>query len=426
MSAPFAERIHDRSVGPCRLLTLETPVDRVVSWRGSFLTYPNIRAGDDLTQQLMVAMLDKGTEQRDRFALSRVLEDTGAQLNVSSDGLYVDVSGRALAEDVPVVLELLAEMLRTPAFDAAEFEKAKAQALANLQQQMQDTGTQAHGLLTRRLYPPAHPNYNAPLEEQVAALQDLTVEDVQQYHAAHVGATDFALAVVGDLDRSHVEGAVRAAFGDWAPHDATPSHATAADPEPAGRAVYAMPDRDSIDVRMGHALPLRRDSDDYVALYVGNYILGGNFSARLMAHVRDEKGLTYGIGSGLQGITTRYSGHWRISVALSQEACAPGIAATRNEIRRFVDEGATAEELDAKKTTITGSYVVGLSTTRRLAHAILTNAERGFPMTYLDRFPDDVRALSLDDVNSAVRRYLRPDDLHITLAGTVPEAAQAA
>jgi predicted Zn-dependent peptidase len=186
-----------------------------------------------------------------------------------------------------------------------------------------------------------------------------------------------------------------------------------------------MPDKSNVDVRLGHPVPIRRDHPDYHALYVGNYILGGNFAARLMNTVRDEKGLTYHIGSGLSGVTTRYAGYWQTSVTLSQDALEEGLAATTDVIRRFVEEGATEAELDDKKTTITGSYAVGLATTRRLAQSILTNAERGFDTGYLDRFPEEIRALTLEEVNAAVRTHLRPDELHEALAGVPTEAPAA-
>lgn len=186
-----------------------------------------------------------------------------------------------------------------------------------------------------------------------------------------------------------------------------------------------MPEKSNVDVRMGHAVPIRRDHEDYPALYVGNYILGGNFAARLMTHIRDEQGLTYHIGSGLSGITTHYAGYWQVSVTLSHDKLEEGISATKDVIRRFIEDGATEDELDAKKTTITGSYTVGLATTRRLAHSILTNAERGFDVDYLDRFPEEIRALTLEEVNEAVRRYLTPDAMHEALAGTVPETTEA-
>jgi predicted Zn-dependent peptidase len=418
----LAPRIHDRAAGPGRLLTLETAVDDIVSWRGSFLAYPDLAAGDDVLQELTVSLLDKGTERRDRFELARVLEECGAKLNLSSDGLYVDVSGRALVEDLPQVLDVLAEMLQVPAFDETEFEKARAQAVAEVQRRMEKTGAQASAALTRRLFGAGHPNYSAEPEETLRRLRACTIEDVRDYHATHFGSTDWTLAVVGDLEHDPVESIVAEAFEGWEPHGAEPTHETEgrADDEP-GRSVIPMPDKSNVDVRMGHAVPLRRDHDDYAALYVGNYILGGNFAARLMNVVRDEKGLTYHVGSSVSGVTTRYAGYWQTRVTLSHDALEEGVAATTEVVRDFVSEGATADELADKKTTITGSYTVGLATTQRLAQSILTNAERGFDVGYLDRFPEEIEALTLEEVNEAVRTYVRPDAMHEALAGVAPE-----
>ncbi len=422
----LAPRIHDREAGPGRLLTLQTAVDDIVSWHGSFLAYPDVASGDDHLQELTVSLLDKGTGQRDRFALAQVLEECGAKLNLSSDGLYVDVSGRALVDDLPRVMDVLAEMLQEPAFEETEFEKARAQAAAEVQRRMEKTGAQASAALSRRLFGAGHPNYSEAPEQALRRLQQFSVADVRAYHAEHFGSTEWTLAVVGDLEHDRVASVVAEAFADWSSHDAEPAHETDTAPdEEAGRSVIPMPDKSNVDVRMGHAVPLRRDHEDYQALYLGNYILGGNFSARLMNEVRDEKGLTYHIGSGLSGVTTRYAGYWQTRVTLSHDALEEGLAATTDVIREFVEEGASEEELADKKTTITGSYTVGLATTQRLAQSILTNAERGFDVAYLDRFPEEIEALTLEEVNGAVRRYLRPDDMHEALAGVEPEPVEA-
>lgn len=422
----LAPRIRDREAGPGRLLTLPTSVDDIVSWRGSFLAYPDLASGDDLLQQLTVSLLDKGTEHRDRFALAQVLEECGAELDLSSDGLYVDVSGRALVDDLPRVMDVLAEMLQAPAFDETEFEKAQAQAIAEVQRRMEKTGAQAAAALSQRLFAPGHPNYSEPPEEALRRLQQFSVDDVRAYHARHFGATEWTLAVVGDLEHDRVESVVADSFADWSPHEAEARHETEPSPEmEAGRSVVSMPDKTSVDVRMGHPLSLRRDQDDYPALYVGNYILGGNFAARLMNEVRDEKGLTYHIGSRLRGVTVRYAGYWQTNVTLSPDALEEGITATRDVIRSFVDEGATEDELADKKTTITGSYSVGLAKTSRLAQSILTNAERGFDVEYLDRFPEDIEAVTLEEVNQAVRRHLRPEEMQEALAGVVPDPIDA-
>jgi predicted Zn-dependent peptidase len=418
---PFAARVTEAQAGPCRLLVLPTPAEQVVSFRGSFRTLPNFAEGEELTQDLAASLLDKGTETRDRFALARVLEDRGAELSVQSSGLRVRFSGRALSGDVPSVLEVLAEMLRAPRFAPEEFEKERAQQAASLQHEMDDTGTQAAGALARALYGPAHPSYRPRPEASLETLEALTVEDVRAYHAAHVGADDFVMTAAGDVEPDALAAVVEEQFGDWDGGNAEGRFDSQATPSDERRHVVEMPDRDSVDVRLGHALPgVRRDADDYLPLYLANYVLGGNFSARLMRIVRDEKGLTYGTGSSLVGVSTEYDAYWKIRIALSQEKLGEGIEATRAVIEDFADGGVTGEELAEKKTTLTGSFTVGLASTGRLAGALLSNAERGFEVGYLDDFPREVEALTLDDVNVALRRHFRPQALHEALAGTLP------
>jgi len=425
-SIHFGDRTDDRSAGPARLLTLPTSVEKFVSFRGSLVTNPDLAAGDDIRQQLAVSMLDKGTQQRDRFELASVLEECGASLNLSSDGLYVDFRGQALTEDLPAVLDVLSEMLQEPLFDPAEFEKTKAQTVGELQRDLEDTGSRAMGALSRSLFPEGHPNYREPTEQRIEQVQQTTLEDVRAYHDEHFGANELTLVVVGDLsstglDAAGVEAAVETAFEGWSLHDAPAVHETDTADRPSERLTIPMPDKSNVDVRLGHGLPIRRDHDDYLALYVGNYILGGNFAARLMTTVRDEKGLTYHIGSSLSGISTRYTGFFKATVTLSHDRLEEGIDATEDVIRTFVTEGATPDELAEKKETITGSYTVGLAQTKRLAHTLLVNAERGFDVDYLDTYLDRINALTLEDVNEAVATYLQPDALHVAAAGTRPE-----
>lgn len=422
----YADRVHDRPVGPCRLLTLQMPVDNFVSWRGSFRTHPDLGAHDDLVQRLMVSMLDKGTDTHDRFELAAVLEECGAQLSLSSDGLYVDVSGQSLTGDLPTVLDVCADMVQTPSFPESEYPKVQAQTLAEVQRSMQDTAPHASRALMQRLFSVDHPNYSRPFEGELERLQQATRADVKTYHHEHVTPHAFTLVVAGDLEHDAVETAVRGAFASWKGTAPDPTHATRATACAPGTATVPMADRDNIDVRMGHALTLRRDDDAYLPLYLGNYILGGNFSARLMNTVRDEMGLTYGIRSGLSGISTEYDGSWTIGVTLSTEALQQGLDATRQVVRDFVEGGVTEDELDAKKTTITGSYKVGLATTKRVAQSLLTNAERGFPVSYLDEFPERIQAVTLDEVNDAIQTHFDPDALHTAMAGSVPASVDEA
>jgi predicted Zn-dependent peptidase len=420
---PLTERVEERQVGPCRLLLLRTPVQGVVSWTGSFLSAPDFASGEELIQELTVSLLDKGTKRRDRFAIAEALENRGAKLSFSSEELWVGFRGQALREDVPEVMAALAEQLREPLLDPAEFAKAQAQLAARYQRSLENTGAQASGALRRLIYGNGHPNYAPPTQQSLERLASTTVDDVRDYHARHFGSDELILAVVGDLDPDALTEALREGLGDWPEHTAATDYESVARERDPGVDEVPMPEKPNVDVRLGQAIPIRRDHDDYLALYLGIFLLGGNFSARLMHTVRDEMGLTYGIRARLQDIHTRYEGHLQVNVTLSQDALEQGEAATRSVIATLLDEGATADEVAANQTTLTGSFTVGLATTRGLALALHRNARRGFDVAYLDAFPERVEALTPEQVNTALRRYVQPDAFHRVRAGTLPDGA---
>lgn len=416
-SLTLAARVEERTTGPARVLVLPTPVQSVVALRGSFLAHPDFAAGDELVQALTVGLLDKGTRRRDRFAVAELLENRGAELAFVSEGLRVGFHGRALREDLPLVLELLAEQLRDPLFDAGEFEKARVQYRASLQRAMENTRSQASAALSRRLYRPAHPNFTPSIEESLSRLDRLTLADVRAHHEKHFGADDLVLALAGDVDAGEAAPWLEDAFGGWAAHGAVAAFDADAAPQAPGRAEVPMPGKRNVDVHLGHALALRRQDADYLPLYLACHILGGNFSGRLMSRVRDELGLTYGIYAVLDGVTTAHSGHWHLGVTLSHERVDEGLAATLAEVRKFVEEGPTPAEVDDARTNLVGSFKVGLATTGGLAATLHLNAVRRFPTSYLDDYPAEIGAQTQEDVHGAARRHFHPERLHTALAG---------
>jgi predicted Zn-dependent peptidase len=419
-SSSFSERVIDLPVRPGRLLMLKTPVRDVVSFRGSFHSYPDFEEGEELVQHLTVMLLDKGTRLKDRFSIADILESRGAQLGFSSRGLRIRFSGRALKQDIPTILILLAELLQEPLFSPSEFDKTRDRLVANLRRSLEDTGSRTRSTLLNNLYPVSHPNYTDEPTDELAHLKSVSVDQIHQYHARHFGPHNLLCVMVGDLDETAFEQTFREAFGSWSPRDIVPRFTALSQPRTeSARIAIPLQDKANIDVRMGHTVPIKRDDDDYLPLYIGNYILGGNFSARLMASIRDEMGLTYGIQSGLVGIETEHDGHWVVQVTLSRTNVETGIEATLQQINHFVECGITQTELADKQTTLTGTFQVGLATTGGLANSLLVACERNFGVSYLNEFPSLIQNLTQDDVNGAIRRYFKPDQFLITLAGTL-------
>ncbi len=409
-------------VGPCRVIMLKTPVRSVVSWQGSILANPDVGRGDKLVQTLAVRLLDKGTSLRNRFEIAETLENRGAQIHFLSDNLRVGFRGRALREDVPETVRIMAESLRMPLLSESEFKKVCSACETSVQHARTDTSAQASRALLSRMYRAEHPNFGRPPEETLERLRSLDVETVRDYHARHFGANEFLLVFVGDLDHEQIIGALEEAFGNWTANDNPAAYESEPEPDRPGKARVYIADRPNLDVRLGHGLRLDRWDPDFIPLYAGISILGGNFSARLMQKLREDLGLTYGIYARLAGIGPEYHGYAVVGVTLSQENLERGIRATLDEVCRFVEEGPTDEELARRKTTICGNYKVRLGTTSGLAATLYRYALYNLGVDYLELFPQEISALTLEGVNGALRRQLRPTAFHSAIAGTIPES----
>lgn len=138
-----------------------------------------------------------------------------------------------------------------------------------------------------------------------------------------------------------------------------------------------------------------------------------------MQTVRDDQGLTYHIQASIGGIDNGNDGYWTIYSTFAPELVQKGYDASIEQLEKWVDGGITKAELDAKKSTITGTYKVGLATTRGLAGQILTNAERGRANSYLDNFPERINALTVDQINGAITNYIDKDKMVFVAAGSL-------
>ena len=182
-----------------------------------------------------------------------------------------------------------------------------------------------------------------------------------------------------------------------------------------------MEEKTSATLRIGQITKLKKTDADYIAFDCANQAFGGgSFIARLLSIIRDEEGLTYGIFA--RHTDDLFSdGTWYISGTFSPDLLHKGYSSTMRELKRWVEGGITEEELKNTKSRMIGSYKIGLSTTGGLAAQILSFAERGYSPSYLDEYPKLVEDLSLDKVNSVVKKYIDPENVVTVVAGTVTE-----
>lgn len=424
-TSTFANSVIRERIAGIDVLLYKTGVKDVVTFRAA------LPAGDALSPPTNLAlatltggMLDKGTKKQDQFAISQKLESAGATLQFKVENYSLVIDGQCLKKDVSLVLELMAEQLREPAFSPEEFEKEKKQLAGSLRRALESPDSRARESFSRALYPPGHPNREASVSEFLAAVESATVDQVKAFHAAHYGPKHFILVAVGDVDPAEVKTKVGEVFQGWTGGadvpKANPPHGIDGPPE---QVVY-MAEKPSVTVMFGQAIDLKYTDPDYQALRLGTAVLGSGFTGRLMANVRDKEGLTYGIGSRLSNDTYN-DGDWRITATFAPKLLQKGIESTRRQLTAWYEKGITPEELEKRKSNLIGSFKVNLATTTGLAEQLLITAQRGYDPSFLDRYPTLINSLTTEQVNGAIKKYLKPESMVMIEAGTVPGAAPA-
>jgi zinc protease len=363
-------------------------------------------------------MLDRGTESLDKFAIAAELDNVGAEIAFSVGTQSLEVRAKCLKKDLALVLGLIASELRTPALQAAEFDKAKQQFTGALQGSLQNTEARADEAFGRAIFPEGHPNRPYPVADYLSAAKSATLEEVKAFHAKYYGPAHMTLVLVGDVPVAEAQAEVGKDFAGWTGGEDYIRAAKPAVPHGPRVVPVVLNDKPSVSVILGQATGLRYQDPGALALRVGTAVLGRGFTGRLMGSVRDKEGLTYNISAAL-GEDSIADGTWDISASFAPELLDKGIAATRRELDKWWKDGVTETELAQHKQGIVGSYLVSLSTTGGLAGAIVAAVQRGYDLNWLDQYPEAVNSLTLEQVNGAIKTHLNPSTMVLVKAGSL-------
>ena len=359
--------------------------------------------------------LMRGTAQHTFQEMSDLLESSGASLGVGGGTHSASFSGKALAEDLDMLLELLAESLRQPVFPSDQVERLRAQLLTGLAIRAQDTGEMASLSFDQVVYA-GHP-YSRPEDGYPETIQAITLADLADFHRRHYGPGGLVIAVVGGMEPAQAVEKVARALGDWQNHNQPdpPSLPHLSPLEHSVTRQVNIPGKFQSDIVLGVAGPARR-SEDYMAASLGNSVLGQfGMMGRIGDVVREQAGLAYYAHSSLSGGLG--PGPWSISAGVDPANVTQAVDLICKEIARFVREPVTAEELADSQANFIGRLPLSLESNGGVAGALINLERYDLGLDYYRRFPDMVRAVTPELALEAARRYLDPERLGIAIAG---------
>jgi len=364
---------------------------------------------------LTADILMRGTKTRDFDQIYSALEDIGAELHFNAGQYRAHFSGRALAEDVPVLVEMLADVLRNPVFPQAEIEEEITRRLTELHYAEQDTRYRAIRLFYEMLYPANHP-YHYATYGSPQTLPTLSQADLQAFHTQHYGADGMILTVVGAVNAEEVIAQIGEALDDWQ-NPAQPTVPTLPQidlPQQTLIQRVTIAGKSQADVVLGMVGPSRY-ADDFLAASLANSILGEfGMMGRVGDIIREKLGLAYYAYSRLEG--GEGPGAWQVMAGVSPENVEVAIEKAQAEIERLTTALVTEEELDDNQSYFTGRLPLRLESNGGIANILEALERYNLGLDYLVNYTQTIRSITREDILAAAQHYLRPENLVIAVA----------
>ncbi|MBW4622739.1 MAG: insulinase family protein [Cyanosarcina radialis HA8281-LM2] len=358
--------------------------------------------------------LMNGTETKDALTIAKTLADRGAGLSFSANREGVVVSGKALSADLPIVVEVLADVAQNATFPENEFELSRGRALTGLKVELDDPRRLGRRVFQQAVYPKNHPFYNFPTQESLKAI---TREDLVKFCQQYYQPQNTTLAIVGDFDPKEVRSLLKTQLETWknAGKATVPNYPTVKLPEKIVQLNPALPGKTQSVTYIGYYGIKRTDPNFYRALVLNDVLGGGTLSSRLGTKLRDEQGLTYGVYSVFAA--GRYEGPFFISMQTAPQDAQKAIASAIGVLKEVRDRGLTVEEIDSAKASLASGFNVGLADPDNLVSQILLDRVYGLSKEEIRNFTSKIQAVTPEQVNQAAKELLHPDRLVVVTAG---------
>lgn len=385
-------------------------------------------ADKTLVAALTASMLVKGSKNFSKAAVAEALESMGTDLRFAANNFTVAFGTTVVTADLQPLLEMATDLVQNPLFDAEELKRSAKLSAANLMNQMDDPGSMASNRLSQALYSKESIYHDKEYQSLIAELETISADDLRSFHTAHYSPKGAILSVVGDVDADQALALVEKCFGSWTGPEPKPiddaalfklgDRLSASSPQKAERISVPMVEKTSVSIVIGVPSLLKRSAPDYFAALLANAALGNDtLSARLGQIVREKHGLTYGIRSVFQDPS--YGGApWLITLDTNPANVEKALKLTAEVTKSYIEGGITDKELADEQGRAAGQFSLRLRNSAGIAQ-ILTDYELiGIGAKAIDSFEQDVRAVTKEQVNAAIRQYLRIDEAVTVLAGT--------
>jgi len=350
---------------------------------------------------LMSGLFDEGAGDMDSDAFQEALDDVGAEMSFSATSDSIAGSMRTLADTREEAFRLLSLAVQKPRFDQAPVDRIRAQILTSIRANERDPDTLARRAFAKALYGD-HP-YSRPGDGLPDTLPKITPDDLKAFHKRVFARDNLKIAIVGAIDAETVKRELDRVFADLPEKaDLVPVPDIAPKLDQTVRQVYDLPQTNIQLVYPGIA---RKDPEFFAAFMMNHVLGGGTFSSRLFTEVREQRGLAYGVSSGLSNLD--HSSRLMMGTATASGKAEETLSVIKDVVARMAAEGPTEEELaDAKRYQL-GAYAINnLDSSASIANTLVQIQVEDLGIDYIERRGDLINAVTREQVAAVARRLL--------------------
>ena len=379
---------------------------------------PTGRAG---VARLVAQTMLRGTTQRSASEWADAMDALGAVARLDVGSHAAVFAAQSLGEDLPALLGLMSEALRTPALAADDLEFVRGQTLAQLERDERDTRAVVDRVWRELVYPRTHP-FHAPGIGDAEVVRTASVDEIRDYHQSAIRPDGALLVVAGASDLERVSAAANAAFGDW---KRGPSRAARDVPEVAlaatTRRSEVVPDKTQSDVLIGWP-GLPRTDPRFVAARVTNMVYAGDtFASRAGNVIRDQLGLAYYVFSGMG--SSKGQSPWIVRMGVNPQNVRRAVDVAIAELRKVTLGEIADDDLALAKDKLVGELDVALESPGGVASMVLEAELFDLGPDHFERYPKALAAVTKEQVVDTARAFIPPERHALVVAGPpLPEA----
>ncbi|MBL0340504.1 MAG: insulinase family protein [Bacteroidetes bacterium] len=357
-------------------------------------------------------LAESGTSSKKAIEIAENLDYFGAYLHADSGPDFKSFSLFSLTRFFNETLPVLNEILNDAAFPENELNVWKTRSIQTLKVNREKVSWLSKTRFQEALFGNSHPYGYTPAEN---SFNDITIESLQLFFSKSYRLNEAIILLSGKVD-AKIIATVNSVFGQINNSPTTPEVSKINSlPEFVPQKIK-IDKKDSVQsaIRIGKRL-FGKDHHDYFAVSIVNTILGGYFGSRLMSNIREDKGYTYGIGSGVHPF--KFSGSFFITTEVGSDVCHEAIKEIYKELHRLANEPVPEVELDLVKKYLAGSFLRSLDGPFALSDRFKGLILHDLDYEFLNRYLEAINSINPLKIMEITDKHLRPESMTEVIAG---------